>query len=303
MSNLIPELRIDKNGRTVTKHVRAAAKGSDAKDLPSPVLSRKPSKAATEKQIKSILSNMGDFKGSRARIETRLREMAPDTLSRIEALSQGTEETKLWEGTHTWLVHDIIIDPSAENRILYLNAIDAFDDDYQEWADVRSLLSLRAIPEFAPYAEDFREAPAEVLDAARRLGEYRNELQGFVKLYKDTRTNNRMTSRDLEATIINEPEKAAALLDWNSSHTGKDLTWLDSELALRVINNPQDRDAIADMLGAGVQDTQLIDLVLERPESRQQIFELYYGDRLNQVTAVVAVLDGVIKPSFASGAL
>jgi hypothetical protein len=302
MSNLIPELRADKNGKLVTKHVRATAKGSDAKIIPSPALSKKPSKAATEKRVKSILDNIGDFKGSRARIETRLREMDPEILGRIETLAQGTEETKLWEDTHSWLVHDIIIEPSDENRLLCLNAVDAFDDDYQEWADIRSLLSLRSIPEFAPYAEDFREAPADVMDAARRLGEYRTELQGLVRLASDTRKDNRLKSRELEATIINEPEKASELLDWLASNADKSMHQLDSELAMRVINRPEDRADIAEMLGSGVTATKIISLVLDRPESRDQIFELFNGG-IRQIPAILEVIDGNVKSSLASGIL
>lgn len=302
MSNLIPELRVDKNGKLVTKHVRATAKGSEAKSIPSPALDKNPSKAVTEKRVKSVLSNIGSFKGSVARIETRLREMDPEILGRIETLSQGTEETKLWEGTHSWLVHDIIIEPSDENRLLCLNAVEAFDDDYQDWADIRSLLSLRAIPEFAPYAEDFREAPDEVLAAAHRLGDYRNQLQGLVKIYADTKTNNRMKSRELEAVIINEPEKASELLDWVASNSEKDMTPLDSELAMRVINRPEDRGVIAEMLGRGTTNTKLMGLVLDRPESRDQIFELYDGG-IKQIPAIVEVIDGNVKSSLASGIL
>jgi hypothetical protein len=228
--------------------------------------------------------------------------MDPEILGRIETLSQGTEETKLWEGTHSWLVHDIIIEPSDENRLLCLNAVDAFDDDYQEWADIRSLMSLRSIPEFAPYAEDFREAPADVMDAARRLGEYRSELQGLVRLASDTRKDNRLKSRELEATILNEPEKASELLDWLASNTGKSMHQLDSDLALRVINRPEDRGAIAEMLGSGVSNTKIISLVLDRPESRDQIFELFNGG-IRQIPAILEVIDGNVKSSLASGIL
>lgn len=303
MSNLIPELRVDKNGRTVTKHVRAIAKGSDTKNIPSPSLGITPGRAERKNRIRSVLSGISVLTGdARERMEERLWNMDPAMFDRLEKLAKGNEETEQWRETHRFLVRSIINDPSDENLSLYLNAIDAFDDDYQEWADVRTLLSLRKIPKFAPYAEDFRQAPDELIEAAHRLGDFRNEMGGFVRLYSNTKASTRLKSRELESIIINEPEKATRLVDWHPAHVGADLTALDSALALRVINNPHEREPIAEMLGNGATDPKLINLALDRPESRQQIFDLA-SNGINQIESIVEVLDGNIKPSFASGIL
>lgn len=302
MSNLIPEQRVDKNGRTVTRHVRANSSPSAGKAIPSPSLGRKPSKAGIEKKIRSIIFNVGDFKANKNLLEQKLRNMDPELVSRIEVASRGTEDTKLWEGTHSWLIHDIIITPDDADRTLCLNAIEAFNDDYQEWADIRSLMSLRKIPEFAPYAEDFREAPPSVLSDAQRLGHYRTQFEGLGKLYFDTRTNNRLKSRELESIIINEADKAADFNDWLIENSDKSLHHIDSKLVLRVINKPEERERIAGYLGQGVTNTDLIELVLDRPESEDEIFNLYSGG-VKQIPAIIEVLDGNVKSSLASGIL
>lgn len=303
MSNLVPELRVNKNGVAVIKHVRPIAKGSSAgKAMPSPSLKPTLDSAVKENKIRSILSGIKVHNGAaRARMEERLWGMNPEQFDRIETLSQGNDEVDSWEASHRWLVKQIIDDPSEENRELYLNALDAFDDDYQEWADVRTLRSLRKIPEFIPYAEDFRKAPVNVLEGALRLGNYRNELTGFSNLYYNTDTNTRLRSRRLEALIINEPERAQLLLDWTTKHLDKDLTAIDSDLALRVIDNPHERSGIAAMLVAKV-DTKVIGLVLDRVDRVEEIINLY-DNGVTRVDAIKDVLDGNVEPAFASGIL
>ena len=235
-------------------------------------------------------------------LEGKLLAMDDSEFDRIETLARGNEEVDQWKDSHRWFVRSVIDDRSEKNRSLYLNAVEAFDDDYQEWADVRVLRSLRKIPEFAPYAEDFRKAPAEMVEAAHRLGEYRNELMGYGGLYHDAQSDIRFRSRKLESIIINEPDRASALIDWVASNLGKDLTELDSELALRVIDHPEDRDYIAETLAMGFNDTKIIALLLDRPESRDEILDLYNGG-IKNVDSIVEVLEGRVKSSFASGIL
>lgn len=52
MNNLVPEKRMDKNGKLVTKHVRAESSSNKSKALPSPVIAQKPQQQPKAKKFK-----------------------------------------------------------------------------------------------------------------------------------------------------------------------------------------------------------------------------------------------------------
>lgn len=302
MTHLVPELRVDKNGKTVTKHVRPIAKGNPSSQIPAPLAS--PAVVSTgkkENRIRQILGGMSINNGmARERLEERLRNMEPDTFDRIERVTNIDAGSGLVPSLRRWITK-IVDEPNEDTQDMYLNAIDALEDDYKGWTDVRTLGSLKKIPEFAPHADDLREAPEHIKEAARRLGNIRIQLRGFHSLYLNTSTTNRMVSRELESLLINDPNGAASFSDWIEENSDRDIQSLDSDLALRAFRNHHERAPIAAMLNEGV-DNEVVVLALDRPEAHEEILHLYRSG-ITKGSSIREVIDGNVKSTFATGIL
>lgn len=304
MTNLIPERRADKNGKVVIRHVRSAATKRALEAIPSPSVA---STVSREKRIDRILGGgLAVHSGiARTRLKEKLEGMEDSEFRRIESLIDNSD---LYEGhltTYQRFVKDVLDDNLPENRALYLNAIEALgiDDGLEDWADVRAMRMFRKIPEFSAYAEDLTQAPPEVMEKIKNLGRYRHEFGGGTFLYANTGTRFRLHSRELESIIINEPERAEKLIDWAGEHYARDTgRYLDSKMALMVINRPADRDGIAALIRDGITNSDIIELILNNPESRQEIVE-YYDNGVTRAEAIRSIIKGEVKTTLASGVL
>jgi hypothetical protein len=302
MSNLIPEVRVNKNGVPVKKYVRAAATPSRASQLPSPstgILSK-------DTRVNNILTeNLSVFPSAkRNELDDKLRRMDASEFDRIEAFSDGTEETEQWQRTFNHFVEDIIREPSSENRAMYLNAVEALGDDFQDWADVRLLPMLRTVPEFAPYADDMREAPAEVIGQMEAVGRFLAEAPVMnPHLIVNTDKRKRIKDRELEQAVIRNPEGAEELMRWGyGQRTHSAMDRIDSKTAVLVIERPKDRPAIGELMEKGINEGELIKLVLDNPDIKDRVVELR-SSGVDRPEAILAVLNGEVKSTLASGVL
>lgn len=302
MSNLIPEVRVNKNGVPVKKYVRADRSASKAGSLPSPSATV-PSK---DMRINTLLTeNLSVFPSAKWNdLDGKLRRMDSAEFDRIEAFSKGTEETEHWKRTFGHFVEDIIHEPSPENRAMYLNAVEALGDDFQDWADVRLLPMLRTVPEFAPYADDMREAPPEVIQQMEAVGRFIEEAPIMnPHLLINTKNRKKIKDRKLEQAVIRNPEGAEELMRWGyEQRTHSAMDRIDSKTAVLVIERPEDRPVIGELMEKGINEGDLVEFVLDNPDMKDRVTELR-SKGIDRPEAIFAVLKGEVQGSLASGVL
>lgn len=126
MSNLIPEVRVNKNGVPVTKHVKADTGASNAKSLPAPALSFQieEDKPVTVEDIVDLLQGTETTYSVIALTnadKVRLSEFSPEVLNKAAKLIREWPDKSL-EGLST------LFGPNLRNRDLFDVCVTLADD-------------------------------------------------------------------------------------------------------------------------------------------------------------------------------
>lgn len=294
---------MDKNGRLVTKHVRAGSKARPDMKLPVPSLgSDRYAKAA------DILTKAGLHKGAqRRRAEERLMNMGPKSFALLEELV----EAKKYEGgekSYQFFIEDLLTKAPESKLDSYLRNSLAFKEDVEYMLDMKMQRAMHEIPEFAPYADDLGAHP-DVLARARNLVCFIDDLNLNAphKAVKETPSVIRLENRELEKVLIEDRSKADEFIAWASDNGESSSVLVDScdgDMMLMVVNNPDIREEMADLIiHGGLTDSKLIRLMLvERPEDKERI-KGYLSEGVDRVEVLTALLDQEVQSSLSSGVL
>lgn len=304
MSNLTKQIRVNKNGVPVTKHVKVDDTSRSSAVVPRLKLPQSRDVRA-KKALRLIAMNSG---AARDKAVQKLLELDDQAFARFESLAQMEIDDPTKKYAAEWGLRKIVKEENSEKLLRLLNAAVALhSDDNEEFPNINFMRSLRSIPEFTTYADDFTAAPQDVIQNARNLQRF---LISDVRRVDDSSLTRgeatRLTSRELESMVINSPERVQQFVNWTEEYKPHSTTAFpacSSEVILRVIGNPEDRTLIAKIMLEGVaDDTKMILALADRRDDHSRIIDLI-DSGMKRPEQIIAVLDGDTIQTLSDGYL
>lgn len=281
MSNLIPEVRADKDGKLVTRHVRAEAPAAVTRAFPAPVAQPAPKEESKDfQEVQAMLVNVlnhyralvaehGDDEGERD--EDNLWRMDDDEADEI-----GFDPNDLLE---------------PETIGIVLSEMPA-----------STLERIRRRMDDVPYSDDYEIALLHVLsdeDADPQLGEYMtylyddlSNLYSHKDILADSEVNSYTLARDFVSSLRQYENVGYRLPEniFEATKAERDLMYALHDLNIELADDD------------GRVDEELVKLVIERPQDVERVIELA-ENRGTQDAAVIRSILETETPSLSSGIL
>ena len=226
MSKLVPEQRVDKNGRVVTRRVRPQESGSSALGtMPAPKLP-----TGRKERLKAardlIIDRRNLNKNDRSRLDVAISTLSDDDIDLASSIIQNAKsgqgkiarsvmfrQVMLSEGRHSEKLRtvDLMIQGSKmapSVMMSFLNTLQGteyFDD---------------SVFDLTNCDEDVQRQVCMVADAVTKLGNRReyvllgNDTFDMVNAYENDGVSFTFRKPELFAAIAGHPERAMEILDW-----------------------------------------------------------------------------------------
>lgn len=264
MSKLVPEVRVNKNGVSVKKYVRADGKGKrQSKPLPKPEV---PDKfGLLREEFASIVwdeLSEGEYDDTTVSIPANLKRYIEKTFSNetVAAYVQAMKD-----------------EPDQFYGSILLGVLSNRDDD-EKAAYILSLSKLD------------KQKDHEWNDYTRGPGAYLNAVQVYNGLFS--------AEYELNADFV-PPDN---LFDENDPEVQKTMTLVkftnrlfeDEEMGeVQLLTNPNIEGRLNEMLI--IDNNELIRLVLERPEDEERIADIVLNEKVSHADVIRAQLDAPVQ--------
>lgn len=231
MSNLIPEKRFDKNGRLVTKHVRASLPSESSSPIPSP----KPVSGAVRPDSPLLHANLDTFqKEVTDRFTTD--DLAPEAVEMLEKLllSDFEKSSKSYSVSNS--IGTALLQGPREKCVNYFHRVAVFASVITSRKDGASVSPL--ITGLSKYSESVLWPDVDYLtEASDEMTERVKNLIGFTLRARD---------RDAVADIL---VYDSFLDQWGDGDVRDVYVKVkDDDLALYIMDHPEHGDAIIDLI-------------------------------------------------------
>ena len=203
---LHPQVRVDKNGRAVTRHVRETQQShAKTRRMPVPsVASSSRSSVAHEQRLYAVLENLSTSADASS-LDPSIRDTNDDTLLTIlEDVSSGLgPEDKSFRKALRHIVR--MATPELVEK--HLRATAVLKGYIRPDLMLRFIAGMEKSEALRDYADRLNEAPEPVKDAARALA---GSIETMLKEEYGVSTGKQFYVKDkfLEAAIIRNPERA-----------------------------------------------------------------------------------------------
>lgn len=285
MNNLVPELRADKDGKLVTRHVRASTNEAALKAFPAPMGQVSTKESADFKEVKDMLIS----------VLNRYRDIANAKSAPDEDGHDLDDEDDYWKMDDEAEPEDLGFDP---NGLLEAASIGKALADLPE----NTIAHMRAKMEESPYMDDYEVAVLHALtyeDNNPQLIDYLtcmySEIAGFYSerdSLGDPDVNTYTLMRDYMQGLHNYESVGYELPKDIFSATPEERKVME---ALHYLNTELGDDE-------GNAEPELGKIVMERPDSVDDVISLFLERDTRDAEVIRDILDSR-TPSIRSGIL
>lgn len=210
-SQLSPQVRVNRNGVPVTKHVKVAPEPSPARrNAPAPIVATTTSESAAghAERLQQVLIDISTS-ADPSYLDASIRDPGDDSLLRLleevsHDLSSGPEDKSFRKALRA-IVR--MATPEAVER--HLRAAVVLKGVVRADLMLRVVAGMENHETFSPYADRLNEAPSEVQGKARAIAIAINELaSGGSYGYNSGAKKFYITHPTLESFILANPERA-----------------------------------------------------------------------------------------------
>jgi hypothetical protein len=283
MNNLVPELRADKDGKLVTRHVRAATNEAAVKAFPAPMGQAKPSESADFKEVKNML--IGVLNHYRDLANGGSAESDPEDEDEGDGIDLDDEDD-YWKMDDEAEPEDLGFDPNGlleaasigkalaelpENTIAHMRAKieeNPYMDDY-EVAVLHALSYENNNPQLIAYLTCMYSEIAGFYSERDSLGDPDVNTYTLMRDYMQGLHNYESVGYELPKDIFSatpEERKVMEALHYLNTELGDDEGNAEPELGKIVMERP---DSVEDVISIVLErDTRDAEVIREMLDSR-----------------------------------